>query len=125
MSEQYRQKPLDIEDKHIKMMLYADRIINDIPNKQKYLKDTMRNRMFSAWDLIGEQEYEKDRYKLLLQLDKNITSLKRFVRFCYEAGYLKGSDTKNSKSETRYKTWASMLVEEGKIIGGMLKKTNR
>ena len=71
------------------MMKYAMNKINQLPKKERVLADMMRDRMYRAWDLIGQQQWSHDRLRLLYELDTQIGGLKRLVRLANDLGLLR------------------------------------
>lgn len=108
-----------IEAKHMVMMQYAKGRIDNIPKKERVLTDMMRERMYRAWDLIGFQQWTRDRLPVLRELDIQINSLLRLVRLANDMGYLRGQPDENGNTRA-YEIWAGMLSEEGRIIGKMI-----
>ncbi|MEA4872167.1 MAG: four helix bundle protein [Synergistaceae bacterium] len=108
-----------IEKKHMDMMKYAVNKINQLPKKERVLADMMRDRMYRAWELIGQQQWRKDRLPILKELDICVNSLKRLVRLANDMNLFQGSPDEEGRTKT-YHMWSAMLVEEGKIIGGMM-----
>lgn len=108
-----------IEKKHMDMMKYANNKINQLPKKERVLADMMRERMYRAWELIGQQQWRKDRMPILQELDICINSLKRLVRLANDMNLFQGAPDESGNTKT-YHVWSAMLVEEGKIIGGMM-----
>ena len=101
------------------MMKYANNKINQLPKKERVLADMMRERMYRAWELIGQQQWRKDRMPILQELDICINSLKRLVRLANDMNLFQGAPDETGNTKT-YHVWSAMLVEEGKIIGGMM-----
>ena len=113
-----------IEKKHMDMMKYANNKINQLPKKERVLADMMRERMYRAWELIGQQQWRKDRMPILQELDICINSLKRLVRLANDINLFQGAPDESGNTKT-YHVWSAMLVEEGKIIGGMMNPSRK
>ncbi len=113
-----------IEKKHMDMMKYAVNKINQLPKKERVLADMMRERMYRAWELIGQQQWRKDRLPILKELDICINSLKRLVRLANDMALFQGSPDESGNTKT-YHVWSGMLVEEGKIIGAMMNQNRK
>lgn len=117
-------KQLGIEAKHVDMIKYGINAINNMPKKERVLADMLREKMYRAWDLIGQQQWSHDRLRILYELDNQIGGLKRLVRLANDLGLLRGRPDEDGKSKPYY-IWSAMLVEEGKIIGAMINTTKK
>lgn len=102
-----------IEKRHADMMTYARGALDQMPKRERVLADMIRTHMYAAWDLIGQQQWERDRRATLTNLDEELRRLKRLVRLAVNQKII---------SIKAYEIWTAKLVEEGKMVGGMAQK---
>ncbi len=102
-----------IEKRHADMMTYARGALGQLPKRERVLADMIRTHMYTAWDLIGQQQWERDRRATLAKLDEELRRLKRLVRLAVNQKMI---------AIKTYEVWTAKLVEEGKMVGGMAQK---
>ena len=104
------------------MMKYAVNKINQLPKKGTgFGRHDARPHV---WELIGQQQWRKDRMPILKELDICVNSLKRLVRLANDMALFQGSPDESGNTKT-YHVWSGMLVEEGKIIGAMMNQNRK
>ncbi|MDO5116172.1 MAG: hypothetical protein Q4D58_08765 [Synergistaceae bacterium] len=119
---------LIISKKHADMIKYATIVLEHFPKNQRVLADMMRECMYRGWRLIDQQQYQKDRLDTLRQLDFELRSLLSFVRLANDMGFIRGKPGEEktaSGKRSQYSILSALLVEEGRIVGGMIKKAQR
>ena len=99
------------------MMKYAYTALAQYPKSEKFaLVADIKKCMHQILEL--EIEASKKYYKktTLQELDVNVTILKYYIRLSFDLGFL---------PIKKYQTWAEMITEIGRMLGGWLKSVKQ
>ena len=110
-------KPLNTLQKVKDMMLYAYPALNQFPKSEKFamVADIKRN-MDEMLELCIEVEKKYQNKTTLRNLDTANAKLMAYIQVAYQLKFL---------PMKKYEIWSEMLVELGKMIGGLIKAANR
>lgn len=118
MDNQYEgRKPFDTLQKVKDMMLYAYPALNQFPKSEKFamVADIKRN-MDEMLELCIEYQKKYHNKTTLRNLDTANAKLMAYIQLAHGLKFL---------SMKKYEIWSEMLVEIGKMIGGLIKDANR
>ena len=106
-------KELKIKTKIEDMMIYAYPALAQFPRGEKYgIVTDIKHIMNEMLGLCIDIEKKRTKKTTIENLDRENTRLKCYLRICHELHFL---PTK------KYGYWEGLLVEIGKMIGGLLK----
>ena len=118
MDNQYEgRKPFDTLQKVKDMMLYAYPALNQFPKSEKFamVADIKRN-MDEMLELCIEYQKKYQNKTTLRNLDIANAKLMAYIQLAHGLKFL---------PMKKYEIWSEMLVEIGKMIGGLIKAVNK
>jgi hypothetical protein len=102
-----------IKKKHTDMMAYAYQAMTHFPKSERFaLCVDIKRSMARALELITRASLTRDRLSLLRELDVELKVLLEFVRLAHVLKFL---------STPKYEFWSKLIVELGRMCGGLIK----